>query len=59
LVGAGFGMLFQVLRYSLSKTKRGFASSSQVIAKKYEVLVPSELLNEATSAYEKGGELKA
>ena len=52
-------MLFQVLRYSLSKTKRGFASSSQVIAKKYEVLVPSELLNEATSAYEKGGELKA
>jgi hypothetical protein len=59
LVGAGFGMLFQVLRYSLSKTKRGFASSSQVIAKKYEVLVPSELLNEATTAYEKGGELKA
>jgi hypothetical protein len=59
LVGAGFGMLFQVLRFSLSKNKRGFSSTSQVVAKKYEVLVPSELLNEATTAYEKGGELKA
>lgn len=59
LVGAGFGMLFQVLRFSLSKNKRGFASSSQVVAKKYEVLVPSELLSEANSAYEKGGEAKA
>jgi hypothetical protein len=59
LVGAGFGMLFQVIRFSLSKTKRGFASSSQVVAKKYEVLVPSELLSQATAAYEKGGEVKA
>lgn len=59
LVGAGFGMLFQVVRFSLSKTKRGFASSSQVIAKKYEVLVPSELLNQASEAYEKGKDIKA
>ena len=59
LVGAGFGMLFQVLRFSLSKNKRGFASTSQVVARKYEVLVPSELLSEASSAYEKGGEAKA
>jgi hypothetical protein len=59
LVGAGFGMLFQVIRFSLSKTKRGFASASQIVASKYEVLVPSELVNEASSAYQKGGELKA
>jgi hypothetical protein len=59
LVGAGLGMLFQVIRFSLSKTKRGFASTSQIVAAKYEVLVPSELINEANSAYEKGGELKA
>jgi hypothetical protein len=59
LVGAGLGMLFQVIRFSLSKTKRGFASTSQIVAAKYEVLVPSELINEAKSAYEKGGELKA
>lgn len=59
LVGAGFGMLFQVLRFSLSKNKRGFASASQVVANKYEVLVPSELLSQATAAFEKGGEVKA
>jgi hypothetical protein len=59
LVGAGLGMLFQVIRFSLSRTKRGFASTSQIVAAKYEVLVPSELINEANSAYEKGGELKA
>lgn len=59
LVGAGFGMLFQVIRFSLSKTKRGFASASQVVAKTYEVVVPSELLNEASAAYEKGKDLKA
>jgi hypothetical protein len=59
IVGAGFGMLFQVIRFSLSKGKRGFASTSQVIASKYEVIVPSELLNEANAAYVKGVEEKA
>lgn len=55
-VGAGFGMLIQVIRFSLSKTKRNFASSSQVVASKYEVIVPSELVNQATEAYVKGGQ---
>ena len=59
LVGAGLGMLFQVIRFSLSKTKRGFASTSQIVATKYEVLVPSELVSQANSAYQKGGEGQA
>jgi hypothetical protein len=58
LVGVGFGMLFQVIRFSLSKGKRGFSSTSQVVAKRYEVLVPSELTNQASAAYLKGGEVK-
>lgn len=59
LVGAGVGMLFQVIRFSLAKGKRGFASASQIVAGKYEVIVPSELVNEASAAYVKGGEEKA
>ena len=59
LVGAGVGMLFQVIRFSLAKGKRGFASASQIVAGKYEVVVPSELANEASAAYVKGGEEKA
>jgi dipeptide/tripeptide permease len=59
IVGAGFGMLFQVIRFSLIKNKSGFSSTSQVIAAKYEVIVPSDLLNEANAAYVKGGEEKA
>jgi hypothetical protein len=38
----------------LAKGKRGFASASQIVAGKYEVVVPSELVNEASAAYEKG-----
>lgn len=59
LVGAGVGMLFQVIRFSLARGKRGFASGSQIVAGKYEVVVPSELVNEASAAYVKGGEAKA
>ena len=58
LVGAGLGMLFQVIRFSLSKTKRGFASTSQFVASKYEVQVPSELVSQANAAYQKAEELK-
>jgi hypothetical protein len=58
LVGAGLGMLFQVIRFSLSKTKRGFASTSQFVASKYEVQVPSDLVSQANSAYQKAEELK-
>jgi hypothetical protein len=59
LVGAGFGMLFQVIRFSLAKNKRSFSSGSLVVAKKYEVVVPSELTSEVTEAFIKGGAQEA
>ena len=59
LVGAGFGMLFQVIRFSVAKNKRSFSSGSLVVAKKYEVVVPSELTVEVTEAFIKGGQLEA
>jgi hypothetical protein len=59
LVGAGFGMLFQVIRFSVAKNKRSFSSGSLVVAKKYEVVVPNELTVEVTEAFIKGGQLEA
>lgn len=59
LVGAGFGMLWQVIRFSATKNKRSFASGSLVVAKKYEVVVPSELTTEVTEAFIKGGQVEA
>jgi hypothetical protein len=41
-VGAGLGMLFQVIRFSVTKNKRGFLSSQMPIATRYEVIVPDE-----------------
>ncbi len=39
-VAAGLGMLFQVIRFSLNKNRRGFLSSQMPIASRYEVIVP-------------------
>jgi hypothetical protein len=52
-------MLFQVIRFSVAKNKRSFSSGSLVVAKKYEVVVPSELTVEVTEAFIKGGQLEA
>lgn len=56
LIGAGFGMLMQVVRFSLMKTKRSFSSGSLVVAAKYEVIVPAELSSDAQLAYSRGGQ---
>ncbi|MEY4654972.1 MAG: general stress protein [Rhodoluna sp.] len=56
LIGAGFGMLMQVVRFSLLKSKRSFSSGSLVVAAKYEVIVPAELSSDAQLAYNKGGQ---
>ncbi|MEY4410034.1 MAG: hypothetical protein RLZ99_507 [Actinomycetota bacterium] len=40
VVGAGLGMLFQVIRFSATKNKRSFLSSQMPIATRYEVIVP-------------------
>ena len=56
IVGAGFGMLLQVIRFTMSKNKRSFASTSQVVAGKYEILVPAELTSAAQEAYLRGAQ---
>lgn len=58
-VGAGVGMLWQVIRFSMNKSKRSFSSASSVVAKSYAVLVPNELTSEANQAFIKGGEQEA
>ncbi len=50
LIGAGIGMLFNILRFTLARNKRGFISQSAVIASKYEVQVPSSLADQAAKA---------
>ena len=49
-IGAGAGMLFNVLRFSLSRNKRGFMSQSTFVASKYQVQVPANLLSQANEA---------
>jgi hypothetical protein len=52
-IGAGLGMLFQVIRFSISRNKRGFLSQSTIIANKYQVQVPGNMVGEANSAASK------
>jgi hypothetical protein len=52
-IGAGIGMLFNVLRYSFSRSKRGFVSQSSIVAAKYQVQVPANLLSQANEAASK------
>ena len=50
VIGAGIGMLFNVIRFSLAKSKRSFVSQSAVVASKYQVQVPAALANQAKEA---------
>ena len=50
IVGAGLGMLFNVIRFSMSKNKRGFVSQSSFVASKYQVQVPAALSAQAKEA---------
>jgi hypothetical protein len=47
VIGAGLGILFNVIRYSMSRNKRGFVSQSSVVASKYQVQVPAALAEQA------------
>ncbi len=49
-IGAGIGMLLNILRFSFARGKRAFVSQSTVIASKYEVQVPSGLAEQAEKA---------
>lgn len=50
IIGAGVGMLLNVVRYSITKNKRSFVSQSSVVAAKYQVQVPAVLADRAREA---------
>lgn len=50
VIGAGIGMLLNVIRFGLTKNKRGFISTQAVVAKKYDVVVPTGQLADAKKA---------
>lgn len=50
VVSAGIGMLFNILRFSFSKSRRGFLSSQMPVATRYEVVVPQESAGKAQQA---------
>lgn len=43
IIGAGIGMLYQVIRFSVARKSREFLSSSAVVAGRYDVTVPDNL----------------
>lgn len=47
LIGAGFGMIFGLVSYSINRRRRDFTSTMQVIAKRYAILAPGELAHRA------------
>jgi len=49
VIGAGIGMLFNIIRFSSSKNRREFLSYPQTIAKTYRVVVPATELAKARS----------
>ncbi len=50
LIGAGVGTILNVVRFSLAKNKRSFASQSMIIASEYQVQVPADLVSNAQEA---------
>jgi hypothetical protein len=50
VIGAGVGMLWSILRYSMNRNKRTFMSQQQVVASIYQVQVPMTMVNEARAA---------
>ncbi|MEO6944390.1 MAG: general stress protein [Lacisediminihabitans sp.] len=44
LIGAGFGMLFSIVSYTLNRRRRDFTSTHQVLASRYEIVVDPNLL---------------
>jgi hypothetical protein len=47
LIGAAFGMLFNVVTYTVRRRRRDFSSIAQIVATSYAVVVEGELANKA------------
>ncbi|MEN9737566.1 MAG: hypothetical protein RJA26_799 [Actinomycetota bacterium] len=50
VIGAGVGMLLNILRFSLSRNRHEFSSTSAVIAATYDVVVPHPMSQQAKDA---------
>ena len=46
-IGAGFGMLFGIVSYALSRRRRDFTSTHQVLASNYQVIIEPGLMTKA------------
>jgi hypothetical protein len=47
LIGAGFGMLFGLVSYAITRSRRDYTSMTQVLATSYAVIVEPDLVNRA------------
>lgn len=56
IIGAGIGMLVNVLRASFVRNRRQFLSASGVVANRYDVVVPENLVEQAREAAAKTSE---
>lgn len=52
VLGAGVGMLVNILRFALSRNRHEFSSATAVVAAKYEVIVPHPMVDQANKAIE-------
>lgn len=50
LIGAGFGMIFGVITYSITRRRRDFTSTHQVLASNYQVIVAPQMTARAQEA---------
>ena len=50
IIGAGLGMLVNVLRFSFSRNRHEFSSNTQVIAGNYDIVVPHPMSQQAKNA---------
>ena len=50
LIGAGFGMIFGIVSYTISRRRRDFTSTHQVLASNYQIIIDPELTAKAPQA---------
>jgi len=55
LLGAGFGMLFSLVSYSLTRSRRDYTSQTAVLATSYAVVVDPEMSNRARNVLAQNG----